>query len=98
MTMPESEPREFFRSTPGAIVAAGAACVLLLGACVVCGGVLSFPFLLRSQRMAEEAARREQAEQNLRQVQEAMQKKAIERASDESTPEPGGDPVDRLPQ
>jgi hypothetical protein len=93
-----SEPKESFSSTPGAIVAAGAACVLLLGACVICGGALSFPFLLRSQRVAEEAARREQAEHNLRQVGEAMQKKAIEKASEDSTHGPGSDPADPLPQ
>ena len=50
-----SEPKSIFGSTPGAIVATGTACVLLVGACVLCGGALSFPFLLRSQRQAEEA-------------------------------------------
>jgi hypothetical protein len=67
-----SEPRGFFSSTPGAIVAVGTACVLLIGACVVCGGALSFPIMLRSQRQAEEALRREQTEHNLREVHEAM--------------------------
>jgi hypothetical protein len=93
-----SEQNESFSSTPGAIVAAGAACVLLLGACVVCGGALTFPFLLRSQRVAEEAARREQAEHNLRQVHEAMQKKQATQNLEDSRAAPGGDPADPSPQ
>src|SRR5262245_39492233 len=97
MTMSEPEPKGFFGSTPGAIVAAGTACILLLGACVICGGALSFPFLLRSQRVAEEAARREQAEHNLRQVHEAMQKKAAEEAFERSKPAPDDD-ADRVQQ
>ena len=96
--MSESEPKGFFSSTPGAIVAVGTACVLLLGACVVCGGALSFPFLLRSQRVAEEAARREQVEHNLRQVQEAMRKDQAKQNLEESNPAPGGDAAESPPQ
>jgi len=96
--MSESEPKGFFSSTPGAIIAVGTACVLLLGACVVCGGVLSFPILLRSQRMAEEAARREQAERNLREVQEAMRKQRATQNLDDSELASSGDPADPSPQ
>jgi hypothetical protein len=96
--MSESEPKGFFNSTPGTIIAAGTVCILLLGACVICGGALSFPLLLRSQRVAEEAARREQAEHNLRQVQEAMQKQQATQNLDDSQPAPGGDPADPSPQ
>jgi hypothetical protein len=92
-----SEPRGLFSSTPGAILAVGTACLVLLGGCVVCGGALSFPFLLRSQRQAEEALRREQAEHNLRQIQEAMQKKGATHVSEDSKPAPGDDAANPSP-
>jgi hypothetical protein len=96
--MSESEPNGFFNSTRGTIIATGTACVLLLGACIICGGALSFPLLLRSQRMAEEAARREQAKRNLQEVQEAMRKQQATQNLDDSQPASSGDPADQAPQ
>jgi hypothetical protein len=54
--------------------------------------------MLRSQRQAEEALRREQVEHNLRQVHEAMQKKAAEQAPAIPKPAPPGDAVESVPQ
>jgi hypothetical protein len=93
-----SEPKSIFSSMPGAIVAVGTACVLLVGACVVCGGVLSFPIMLRSQRQAEEAQRREQTEHYLRQVHEALQKKQATQGSEDSKPAPGDDAANPSPE
>src|SRR5262249_12356468 len=64
----------------GIVIAVAAACVVLLGACVLCGGGLAFPLLLRNQRQrdaveAERAAVEAQrsATEKMRDAQEALQ-------------------------
>jgi hypothetical protein len=66
--------KNLFQGTPGLIVAVGAACLLFVGGCAVCGGGLLFPYVMRSRQAA---AQRAQVEENLRQVGEAMHQKSI---------------------
>ncbi len=59
------------------ILAVAAAC-LLVGGFVVCGGALAIPVFIQRQRRAEEAVRRAQAEENLKQIGHALQQKNAE--------------------
>src|SRR5215813_10408162 len=77
----ESCPTGLFGSSTGLIVAVGAVCFVMLGACVICGGGLAVPFLMRqkaavqAERAAVQAERaaveaeRAAAERNLREAQ-----------------------------
>jgi hypothetical protein len=66
------EFKKLFQGTPGLIMAVGAACLLLVGGCLVCGGGLLFPYVIRS-RQAE--AQRAQVQEQLRQAGKAMHEK-----------------------
>src|SRR5262245_47417456 len=69
-----------FSNSPGIVIAVAAVCVVL-GACVLCGGGLAFPLVLRNQRQraaadAERAAADAQREamEKMRDAQEALQR------------------------
>src|SRR5262245_23457927 len=73
-------------------VIAGSVCI---GGCLVCGGLLSFPFLIQRQRSAEEAVRRAQVEHNLKELREGMRVKAEQDAAERQKAIPlRGDPSD----
>ncbi len=82
-----SESNENTGSNTGKFLAIGAACFLIAGGCTLCGGGLAAPFVLR--RLAVERQRAE-AERQLQQVQEAMQKKAAQDAAERQSNTPAG--------
>jgi hypothetical protein len=69
------EIKKLFQGTPGLILAIGAAFLLVVGGCVVCGGGLLVPYVMRSRQAA---ARRAEAEEHLRQLGKAMHEKAAQ--------------------
>jgi Flp pilus assembly protein TadG len=83
MSTSESRPPEdqrfsrIFSGTSAVILAVAAAC-LLVGGFVVCGGTLALPVVIQRQRAAEEAVRRAQAVENLKQIGQAMHQKNAE--------------------
>lgn len=82
MATSESPPPEdqhfsrFFNRTSAMTLAVVAS--LLLGGLVVCGGTVALPIFLQRQRRAEEATRRAQAVENLKQIGNAVQRKNVE--------------------
>ena len=79
--------KKLFTGTPGVIIVASAACLLLVGGCALCGGGLLFPHFIRSQRAAAQQAK---AEQTLREVRDAMQKKAAQDSAERHNAMPDG--------
>src|SRR5258708_39366621 len=83
MSTSESNPPEdqrftrIFSGTSAVIVAVAAAC-LLVGGFVGCGGTLALPVVMQRQRAEEEAVRRAQAVENLKQIGQAMHQKNAE--------------------
>ena len=88
-----------FGSSTGLIVAVGAVCFVMLGACVICGGGLAVPLLMRQKAavQAEQAAleaERAAAERNLREAQETARKAEQDAARNQEQPRTGS-AVDR---
>jgi len=95
----ESCPTGLFGSSTGLIVAVGAVCFVMLGDCVICGGGLAVPFLMRQKAavQAERAAveaERAAAERNFREAQETARKAEQDAARNQEQPRTAGSAVD----
>ena len=87
------EPRRLtriFSGTSGVILAVAVAS-LFVGACVLCGGALSLPFFIQSQRRADETVRRAQVEHTQNEIQHAIRTKAWQDAVERQKAAPAGD-------
>jgi hypothetical protein len=80
-----SESSDNIGSSTGKFLAIGAACILIVGGCLVCGGGLAVPFILK--RRAAEMEARQQAQQ----VEEAMRKQEAQKAAEQQKSVPAGD-------
>ncbi len=94
-TPPEQPVSRVFSGASGVTLAVLAAC-LFFGGCVLCGGALSLPLFLQRQRRAEEAARRAQAVENLKQIGRLTQQENAEQSPAMGESQAGGDSPEPL--
>ncbi len=71
-----SESRRFSIDRPRSLWVGVAAVVLVVGGFLMCGGMLALPVFIQRPRRADEAVRRTQAVENLKQIGHAIRKNA----------------------
>jgi hypothetical protein len=82
-----SESNEDVSSNTGKFLAIGAAGILIFGGCLLCGGGLAVPVVLKRRAVQMQ---RVEAERQRQQVEEAMRTKAAEAAGKRQNAAPAG--------